>query len=344
MIKHDDFIHILRAVLHAFDKSIVVEEGSVSSPKNIHLIDKIQGQIKDKKFVVIEEVSSGIQLKFKNNDGLFLIKKTDFKKADPPIYFKQGSKWALEFKTSSIILLTDLALYIYQNATHKRLENNLNGLDNIYKQFKALCRDVDCFSELWMHTKLNCLALVDRVEEKIYFVSDTAEHMYLLDGVFPAETTKNVKKEKPVNVPDFLLDAVIKNDDLYAKVKIEGYAEPVDVIFETEEKKEDFFEEAAFCKRIISKLTLQKQEQLLKHVAEEITDAAFAQSDKIKGKQSSTDELLKDLKIVQLIFIEEDILVNIRSQQIFPNKEIIVQLDEKLSIVDITIPELSTMR
>lgn len=344
MIKHNDFIHILQTLLHAFDRSIRVEDETVSHPKNIHLIDKVQSKIKDKKFVELEEVTAGLQLKFKNNDNLLLIKKTDFNKTDPPIYFKQGSKWALEFKTSSIILLTDFALYIYQNATHKRLENDLNGLDKVYKQFKALCRDADCFSEIWIHSKLNCFALVDRIEEKIYFVSDTAQQLYSLDELFPQETAKKTKKEKAVSVPDFLLDAVIKNDDLHAKAKIAGLAEPVEIIFESEEKKEDFTEEVELCKKIISKLTASKQDQLLKHVAEEITDAAYSQSDKIKNKQNSADELLKDLKIVQLIFIEEDILLNVRSQQIFPNREIIVQLDEKLSIVDITIPEISTMR
>lgn len=344
MIKHNDFIQILEALLRSFSGSINMETGAVARPQNIHLLDKIQTQIKDKKFVVLEEVTAGLQLKFKNSDHLSLIKKADFGKADPPLYFKEGSKWSLDFKTSSIILLTDFAFYLYQNATHKRLQNDLNTIDQVYKHFKALCRDVDCFSELWMHKEMNCFALVDRVEEKIYFVADTAEHIYALDEVFPGEPDKRTKSKQTVDVSDFLLDAYIKNDDLHAKAKIAGYTEPVEVIFESEEKKEDFSEEVDFCKTIIGKLTTQKQEQLLKHVSEEITEAAFSQSEKGIRKQHSADDLRKDLKIVQLIFIEGDVLMNLRSQQLFPNKEIIVQLDGKLSIVDITIPEISTMR
>ena len=296
MIKHSDFIQILEALLRSFDGSIRTDVGAVAPPKNIRLIDKIQLQIKDKKFVVLEDITAGLQMKFKNNDHLSLIKKADFGKADPPLYFKQGSKWALDFKTSAIILLTDFAFYLYQNAVHKRMENDLNSTDPVYKHFKALCRDVDCFSELWLHKEMNLFALIDRVEEKIYFVTDTAEQLYSLDKLFPQAPLKKAK-EKDLEVSDFLLDSRIKNDDLYARVKIAGHEEPVEVIFESEEKKEDFSEEIEFCKKIISRLTIQKQEQLLKHVAEEITDAAFNQSSKGKEKQSSLNELKNDLKI-----------------------------------------------
>lgn len=341
MIKHSDFIQLLNTLLQSYDGSNVTDTAGISDPKNLYLIDKVQHQIKDKKFVIIEQETNGLNLKFKNNRNQFLIKKADLGKVDPPLYFKENNKWELDFKTSSVILLTDFAFYLYQNATHKLLRSDFKIFDTVQDHFKVICRDVDCFSEIWFYSKLNCFALVDRVEEKIYFVSNTAENIYQLNALFPEVPEKKAKKEKFV-ASDFLTDTYIEDNDLHGNAKIAGIAEPVELIFESKKKKTDFSKDLDFAKKFISKLTKKKQDQLLDQVAEEITDAAFAQSEKINKKKPLAD-LRKDLRISQLIFVEGDVLLNIQSQQVFPNKEIMVQLDEELEVVEVTIPEVEEM-
>lgn len=339
MIKYNDFIQILQQLLQSFDGSQIEEEKGLPNPKNIYLLDKIQTRIKDKKFVSPEESSNGLLLKFKNNRNQFLIKKADITKTDPPLYFKDGNKWELDFKTSSVVLLTDFAFYLYQNAVHKLLQSDLKKMDVLKEHFTILCKDVDCFSELWKHKKTDCFALADKVEEKIYFVANSAEVIYKLSELFPgAAPAKKAKKEKQAFASDFLMDAYIENEDLHGKVKVDEQIQAVDVVFESEEET-DFSVETKFFKRFIGKFTEQKQEQLLGKIAKEITDAAFNQSDKVKDRQKAVDDLQKDLRIVQFTVIEKDVLMILKSQQLFPSKEITVQLDEKLDIVDITIPE-----
>lgn len=342
MIKYTEFTEILKTLLKAYDQSVVVEEEGVSNPKSIHLIDKIQTKIKDKKFVELKNTEEGVELFFKGNPDLYLVKKTDFAKVDPALYFKEKKKWSLDFKTSGIILLTDFAVHLYESATHKLFHSNLNHLGTVQDNFKRIGYDTDCFREIWQYSELNCFALVDQVEGKIYFVSDSAERIHALDKLFPSKSTAKTKaSKKEIFVSDFLIDSYVEDNDLHAKVKLDGYKELIEVVFEFEKKKTDFSKEATFFKKILNKLTTAKQNELFNQVAEEITDAAFAETDNIKNKGKQNEELKKDLTIHQLIIIEEDVLLNLRSQQLFTNKDIIVQLDEDLSIVDISIPEIS---
>ncbi len=338
MIKHTDYIKVLQMLLKAYNNSLMPAYKGITKPANIHLIDKIQQEITNKKFVQINHTDEGMTLKFETNENLFLIKKTDFGKTDPPLYFEDDGKWELDFKTSSVIFLTDFARFLYQHAAHRMVQQDLKKYFPLLKDnFELICKDIDCFSEIWWNAEMDCFALTDKVEGKIYYVTNSATNNDKLSKRFPAAPEKKTKKKTPVFVSDFLQNAYVEDTALHANVKLDGQTDLIEVIFDVNKKKTDFSKEAAFCQKILNKLSLRKQEQLLKLTAEEVTVAAFSQSEKINDEQEQIDHLKNDLKFFQLIFTEDSILLNLLSNKLFPNKEITVQVDDELNIVDMTV-------
>jgi len=75
---------------------------------------------------------------------------------------------------------------------------------------------------------------------------------------------------------------------------------------------------------------------LRSEISKEITSEAYSQSEDQSGLDDS-DKLTNDLVLSSLVFYASDTLMVFKSPSIFKDQDILVQLDSKLSIEDISI-------
>ncbi|WP_411834867.1 hypothetical protein [Pseudoxanthomonas mexicana] len=347
MIKHADYFRILQTLLRCHGGPAMTQAEGLPHPRNVHLIERVQEGIDGGRFIATEQVAEGIRITFENNRNRFLIRKTDSGKIDPPLYFEEDGQWALDFKTSSIILLTDFAMHLHRNAAHRTQRDDLGGQAALKEHFRLICKEKDFFSEIWLHAETDCFALLDRVEERIFFVADKAETIARIDSLFPrpaAARPRKPGKTKAAPVSGFLADAYLVDGDLHGKAKLPGHAHPVEVVFESENGETDFSQALDFGEAVIGKLTPRKQAQLLERIANEIAHAVFSQSDRDEDERDLAGRLKEDLRIACLVFVEQDILMILAADGLFPRREVVAQLDGRLSPVDITLAEAPAAR
>ncbi|KQO22486.1 hypothetical protein ASF10_08910 [Flavobacterium sp. Leaf82] len=337
MITYNNFTEVVQTISKSYNNKKLIVDDIIENPRSINLIENIQNQIFKTPFIINEIVSEGVKFSLKDNPAIFFIKKEDFNNEDPPLYVNEKGKLTIYFNTSSVIILTELASYVYKNSLYKKEHDGFGIYSALRENFKLICKDSEYFCKIWAHKEFDCFALTDGKIEKIYFVSNSNKNISKLSPMIPPTIEK---EKKTLFISNLLIDSYIQGRSLHAKAKLQGNNNLIEVLLEVENKQLNFSNEINFFKKIINNFSIQKQDHILNQVAQEITDAAYNQTNNVVTNQEDLTSLKKDLAISKLVIIEDDLLLHLKSNQILPNSDIVVQMNEELLIVDLSISPL----
>lgn len=90
--------------------------------------------------------------------------------------------------------------------------------------------------------------------------------------------------------------------------------------------------------RFADYFTAEKQQDLVEAVAEEVVDSALEQSDE-KATADDYKSLQNDMRLIDVYAFEDGFVLTYKSDNNFPNNDIIVQIDEDCTIDDIVVED-----
>jgi hypothetical protein len=332
MITFNNFVEIATSIFKCCYGNIGQSDISTQKPSGIEFINQLQSKTPHQEFLQIDYIHEGLQFKLKTIPRTFVILSDDQDKEDPPLHTMEQGKLVAFSHTSSVIVLTEYARYLFEKAVFKLDHKGFDIYPVVRTNFKLICKDGEYFNKIWYHKEVDCFALTDGHVEKIYFVTYSSENMNRISSIVP---TKATPKTKPVFVADFISGSSQDVSSVYGTVTIKGYEAPLPI--EIEKSNNNLTEkEISFVKSTIEKLTESKQDVLLTSASKQITEAAYSQS---SNNQTIGHEALKgDFQISKIVFIEdEELLIFLQSHKIFPNNDIVVQVNGEFEILDISI-------
>lgn len=140
---------------------------------------------------------------------------------------------------------------------------------------------------------------------------------------------------------DLLNHATILGNVVTGQVNLPGTAQILPATFTTEEDEPSVPALTALIEDsqgIIEQLTPENIISLKQVISQEITDSAYSQHD-YEPSIEDYAKLFTDLKLLEANFYEGDVLLIFSADTIFPGQQIYVQINEDLSIEDLSIGE-----
>jgi hypothetical protein len=269
-----------------------------------------------------------------------LIKKEHYKQEDPPLFIIKDKQTLQLSPVSSIILATEFAFRLFEIANHT---HEHNGVTKIYpqmrQQFTLFCKEGDYPNKIWLHKEGNSFNLVLANEEKIYFVASTATALHALQTSLQLTNGVAVKTNGTPFPSDFVLQGTISDNTLSGQIILPGEKQPIAATFGTEDEEDkapNFSTLVSKSKKIASQLTKTEIKNLAKKVADEITDAAYNQSDHTPTEKDYK-RLSESIELTAINFYGDEAVLVFESKPEFPGKKIFTQVDDELGIVDVSI-------
>ncbi|WP_143305844.1 hypothetical protein [Chitinophaga vietnamensis] len=335
MIPYKEYTDKLTKLLQIFDQSLSPAQPA-EAPKSIAVLASLPS------FVHTRTDKDGIYLSFyKKEQQQFLIKKADFHKEDPPLYFIKKNKPVLYFATSSIILLTELSQYLFAQSAHSLRHKGFDVYPILREHFELFCKDVDYPFKVWINDSYKSFVLVDNNEEILYFVSNNEAHKKQLEELFHFTPSAPVAAAQPVALPDDFISAPhLEGSMLKGKINIlQNKTVNVTYDLETEQPAavKDFLPLIAQSKKIIAKLSEEEQEKIKDKISKEITVAAYRQMDTKPDADQEQQHLQQELELNEILFVEKDILLYYQAKKIFKDSRILAQLNSRLSVVEVSV-------
>lgn len=140
---------------------------------------------------------------------------------------------------------------------------------------------------------------------------------------------------------DLLSHATVLGNIVTGQAKLPETAHILEATFTVEEEEPSVAAFTALIENshaIINQLNPEKLTSLKQAIAQEITDSAYSQHD-YEPTVEDYVKLTNDLKLLQANFYEDDALLVFTSETIFQDQQIYVQINEDLSIEDLSIGE-----
>ena len=146
----------------------------------------------------------------------------------------------------------------------------------------------------------------------------------------------------PKKSTDYVIGRVIDDNTIKGKIILPGRSEPVDATFDPDiEREDDDWDDAVAdlleqSKELIDDLRPDVLSAIIDETAEEITEAAYEQSDH-EPDQSDYDRITKNCRLVEIGFFPGGAMLIFDAPDAFKGEQIYVQIDEELEIEDIAV-------
>lgn len=146
----------------------------------------------------------------------------------------------------------------------------------------------------------------------------------------------------PEKSADYVIGKVIEGNTVRGRISLPGRPEPVDATFDPGvEKADDDWDGAvagliAQAKTLIDELRPDRLSVIVHDAAQEITDAAYEQSDH-RPEQADYDRITKNCRLVEVGFFPGGAMLVFDAPDAFAGERIYIQIDDTLEIEDITV-------
>jgi len=333
-----DFSNYLKLLVSIHNKSIDLSRFDLKSnqlPKNFLLFMDINKSFDIDKYIKFEITDKGLVFCFhEKNEYQFLIKKEDWNLEDPPLFYNNKPF----LNNSSTFLLIELADWYSKISPNIYILSGLNPQlwDSVIDFFEK-----DIFipgGGFYKHLKIT---------EKVgaFFISDgssgtkkytiVAQDKETLDNILNNLGLIRQNKEEKVYNSNIITKGKILDNVLNGEIWFISDFVKISVTLTKNNPSENDFEKVIkkWYKKITSKLTNIKLEEIKKGIAKEISTVAYSQTQTDEFFISSKQEqLYVDLEINTIAFYEDALCLLFKSKNEFPDCLINCILNEKLSI------------
>lgn len=313
-------------------------------PQNFAIVQTMAKQLfPGNNFLEIQPGNDGVSFSIPRLSPFpLLIKKEHYKQEDPPLFIQKEKTLQLA-PFSSVVLATEFAFVLFEQAAHKHLHTDLKIYPQMRQQFTLFCKENDYPNKIWLHKDGNSFNLVLANEEKIYFVAASAAALQSVKTSLklsdPVPAGSNGNDNGTPFPSDFVLQGTISDNTLSGQILLPEQKQPIAATFGSEDEESEtpnFSTLVSKSKKIASQLTKAEIRNLAKKVADEITDAAYNQTDHTPTEKDYT-RLSESIELTAINFYGDEAVLIFESKPEFPGKKIFTQIDHALEIVDVSI-------
>lgn len=297
-----------------------VSDTHLQNPKNLWMINNLH--LKD--FMNMKQTEIGFEFSFSlDNEVIYLIKKKDEQKEEPPVYIADDICYA----NSSFLLLIEMVKWMSVQCKYV-YKHKLFGLNyyTVREMFPELIR-VKEFPLYTLRLSKHYDAITFMKDDvSLFFI---AKSQIVLDDIFKKLNIINTKAQGVPYKSDVIIGGQLIGNMVTGKVALHSRLINIEI------KEDDKI--YSYINEWIAKLTDEKVSEIKKVISEKIIKATFSQADNITKEAIRThiQSLYEDL-CIDLIDFECKPLIKIafKSEKLYPDYSVCCYLNTKGNVED----------
>lgn len=315
----NNFANIINRLIHIIGIK-AVSDIHLHNPKNLWIINNLH--LKD--FMNMKQTEIGFEFSFSlDNEVIYLIKKEDEQKEEPPIYIADDICYA----NSSFLLLIELVKWMSVQCKYV-YKTKLFGLNyyTVREMFPELIR-VKEFPLYTLRLSKHYDAITFMKDDvSLFFI---AKSQIVLDDIFKKLNIINTKEQGVPYKLDVIIGGQLLGNIVTGKVAL--HSQLINIEINEDDKIHSYINEW------IAKLTEKKVSEIKKTISEKIIKATFSQADNITKEEIRThiQSLYEDLHIDLIDFKCKPLIkISFKSEKLYLDYSVCCYINNNGNVED----------